>query len=447
MSLSLFSDFMRTKPPETVTGPQQIINEMQLRSYLLNELMQGVDVAQVVQHGPKVQDFIILNRESSAVEYSPAVDDFEWKNPQNVVDQEAHWRHVMAHMAWTRHELERRVGRHPSREGMSAAWKDLRRIKESGFEHDHTLKLEGQWFENPFDHQEAMTSEDGRKPASLGVFATEVSTGVPAGWSATARIQNIAPLTNPAWRPNVTFYDAEKPFAGHLSNPSTAQDRDGPTIVADTGATAFASGNPYKPVDGASSVEVFSLLNAFDDMVSKMSFEAPDDLRQYSEVTRIRKQKILCSRSGMNLYKRALRSSNDSFVVSKQDPAYGSPMNSGIPLKYLQMLDTAVMYPALATPTDQRLTAGSADVLDATAPTANGTESGANTICRGPRFIFWNMAYAFPIINGTNWKLYLDLIVPDNNPNKRIQPVDTWWSPWCRSRRHAFGVLVPFPSK
>ena len=445
MSLAQFTDFMLTSPPKTVTGAMQLINEMQRTSYFMAEFVQGRDASHVIQHGPECQDFIILDRPSTAQEYSPA-DDTDWINPQFMQRQALPWRFLMDHMAWTQFEVDQAIGTaYPSREQLRNAYKSLRHGKESGLMMSLANKFDDQLLCTPFGNDTEMAGATGRKPMGVSAWLTEVSTGLPAGWSSGTNVGNINPVTQRNWRNPVGFYDPQKPVQ---SNPAATNERqrDTPTVVNDSGSTAFTSGNPYKPQSPDSSVTVFNIFGAFDEMWSKLNFRAPLTLQGYAEDPGIRRQKILTSRAGQLLYKQALRSSNDTLAPSRQDPAYAHPAHSGVPVVDIEGLNNAAIYPAHSTTVDQRLTGGAADVIDISAISATQTESHPNTILQGPRFLFLNMNLIYPIFNGEHYLERLDIIKPERKPHSRVLPIDNWWQLWCQSRRRAGGWICPMPA-
>ena len=102
--------------------------------------------------------------------------------------------------------------------------------------------------------------------------------------------------------------------------------------------------DPY-PLNGFAAVNVFGFLNSFDEMFLRLQFRPPASFEQYFENIVFNRQKILCSREGVNLYKQALRSENDR-LVSPTDAAYNNPAYSGIPLTYCAELDSAAIFPA-----------------------------------------------------------------------------------------------------
>jgi hypothetical protein len=173
-------------------------------------------------------------------------------------------------------------------------------------------------------------------------------------------------------------------------------------------------------------------------MFLKVQFKSPLTQKQYFEETNFNRQMILCSKEGINFYKRALRSSNN-MLVSQQDSAYNTPTFSGIPVEYCANMDTAAIYPAIVaggTRTDD-LSGRQAQTM-----VANSTEFAANTIDKGARFFFVNGQYITPIYHSTRYMKKHDVMRHPNQPFTWVQPVDCWWNVFCNSRqRH--GIVAP----
>jgi hypothetical protein len=183
---------------------------------------------------------------------------------------------------------------------------------------------------------------------------------------------------------------------------------------------------------------VYSLFGAFDDMYQKVQFKAPLTQRQYFEETQFNRQMILCSKEGINLYKRSLRASND-MLVSAQDSAYNTPTYSGIPVEYCANMDSAAIYPAVASGSsvNDDLAGRNGDTVVAT-----GSEFALNTIDKGARFWFVNGQYVTPIYHSTRYMKKHDVMRHPNQPFTWVQPVDCWWNVFCNSRqRH--GIVAP----
>ena len=149
-----------------------------------------------------------------------------------------------------------------------------------------------------------------------------------------------------------------------------------------------------------------------------MLFEAPDNDEQYFETDRLRQMKIFTNRDGLKKYRRLLRGGNDQFI-SPQDPAYNQPRYSGIPVKYIAQLDTALL-----------------EVV------ANAATGGAYPIGK-PRFFFLNLRYLFPIYHTEG---YMEMVGPVPGgitmPFSHAVYYRNWMNIFCRSRQRQ-GILSP----
>lgn len=159
------------------------------------------------------------------------------------------------------------------------------------------------------------------------------------------------------------------------------------------------------------------LFRAFDNMWMKLKYVPPKMQAEYFEKDELNRQMILASRLGVNQYRSLLRDSNDR-LVSPQDPSYSTPVYSGIPIEYVSELDTALY-------------------------TADGkTEADATGTNPGARYVFPNGNYLKPVFHG---QCYFEKLEPREHPNVLntfIQPVETWWNLFCRSRKH-LGIIIP----
>jgi hypothetical protein len=173
----------------------------------------------------------------------------------------------------------------------------------------------------------------------------------------------------------------------------------------------------------------------------KLDFRPPSTNAEYFENASMNQQKIICSRRGINDYKRELRDSNDR-LVSPQDAAYSAPTYSGIPLTYASSLDTASLYLKHASAVADTLAGQNGVNTDYSAATAGGTEFEDVTIRKGARYYWINGAYMTPFVHARRYMVKHDVMRHPNQPFTNIQPTDTWWNLLASSRmRH--GIVAP----
>ena len=166
-----------------------------------------------------------------------------------------------------------------------------------------------------------------------------------------------------------------------------------------------------------------------------------EDWNAFFENNTMNQQKIVCSRRGINKYKRELRDSNDR-LVSPQDAAYSAPTYSGIPLTYASSLDTAALYTQDADAVPDTLADRNNDGNIAVSTTAGGTEFATETVDKGARYYWINGAYLTPFVHTRRYMVKHDVMRHPNQPFTNIQPTDTWWNLLASSRqRH--GIVSP----
>lgn len=410
-SITQFNDFMASTGPAYLKSADAVINEAVKNNYVLSRLLKEKASETLVQGGTSIKDVIVFDDASTYQKYQPN-DTFTWSNPQVTDTLSAPWRFSMDYMSWTDQEVELNDG------DAKVMYKRLKRIKEmrmwtsmlNGMENDLWAPSQGNY---------SNMETGGKEPYGLPAFITEdigaVTTfgergGRPIGWT---NVLGIDPDTDGRWSNQISFYDR-------------ALDHN--AVPASYTFSGFNSGTR----------QVGGLFTAFDEMFLKVQFKAPLTQRQYFEETNLNRQMILCSRAGVNQYKRALRASND-MLVSPQDSAYNTPTFSGIPLEYCSNLDDAAIFPnGNATVADTKAGRDAATLVT----TSGGSETGSTTIDKGARYWFVNGQYLTPIFHSTRYMKKHDVMRHPNQPFTWVQPVDCWWNLFCNSRqRH--GIIAP----
>jgi hypothetical protein len=422
-SITQFNDFMQSTGPAYLKSAEAVINEAVKNNYVLSRMLKEKASETLVQGGTSIKDVIVFTDSSTYQKYQPN-DTFTWSNPQVTDTLTAPWRFSMDYMSWTDQEVELNDG------DAKVVYKRLKRIKEMRMWTSMLNGMEDDLWQSPVANSANMEGTNGKEPFSLPVFITEnvnsVTTlgergGRPTGWTS---VLGIDPTVDERWSNQIAFYNTTATYA---ATPTY----NGASVVKAAGAYTNHNANSIAR-------EVYSFFGAFDDMFFKCKFSAPLTQRQYFEETNYQRQMILSSKSGVNLYKRALRASND-MLVSAQDSAYNTPTFSGIPVEYCANLDNAAIYPI-----------GNASVADDEAgrdgatlvTTAAGTEFGGTTIDKGPRFYFVNGTYLTPVYHTTRYMKKHDVMRHPNQPFTWVQPVDCWWNLFCNSRqRH--GIIAP----
>lgn len=442
-SIQTFNDFMTTTGPSYLTSADQVINEAVKNTYAFSRLLKGKTTEATIQGGTEIRDVVMFDDSRTYDHYQPN-DTFVWRNPQVSEYVRAPWRFHIDHMAWTDAEVELNTG--DSAAATKVAYKRLKRLKEQRM---WTSMLNG--FEEDLwavPSVSGMEDETGKLPYSLPYFLTEIaqnfggSLGIrgtapyTASSNSATTVMRISPFTENRWTNIVELYDANK------TDPTAAGW--GSVLTKSVGVNTV-----YNQTGTAYNAQIGNLFTGMDVMFMRLKYEAPSTRQQYFENDNLNRQMILASRAGVQLYRNALRLSNDT-LVSYQDASYSSPQYAGIDVTYCSDLDTAAIFPAnTVTATAETLAGyngvtGSNGVGTAGAGgfTAFGTEQGAFTVVRAPRFYFVNGNYLTPIFHSKRYFKQHEVLRHPNQPFTYVQPVDCWSNLFCNSRqRH--GILAP----
>ena len=438
-SIQTFNDFMTTTGPSYLTSADQVINEAVKNTYAFSRLLKGKTSEQTIQGGTEIRDVLLFDDSRTYDHYQPN-DTFVWRNPQVASYIRCPWRFHIDHMSWTDAEVELNTGETAG--STKVAYKRLKRLKEqrmwtsmlNGFEEDLWAAPSVTGMEN----------ESGKLPYSLPYFITEIAKDLggslgrrgtkpfTASSNASTTVMNLSPDTETRWTNVVELYDCQP----NALNPTNAQ----------WGAITQQSlvSNTVYSQGAASTHAVGNLFNAMDVMFMRLKYEAPATRQQYFENDVLNRQMILTSRQGVQNYRNALRLSNDT-LVSYQDASYSSPQYAGIDVTYCSDLDNAAICPANSSTVSQGIAAslGYNSVTAANGGFAQfGTESGANTIVKAPRYYFVNGNYLTPIFHARRYFKQHEVLRHPNQPFTYVQPVDCWSNLFCNSRqRH--GIVAP----
>jgi len=448
-SITTFNDFMTTTGPAYLTSADSVINEAVKNTYAFSRLLKGKSAEQTIQGGTEIRDVIMFDDARTYDHYQPN-DTFTWRNPQVTDFVRAPWRFSLDHMSWTDAEIELNSGETAA--STKVAYKRLKRIKEQRM---WTSMLNG--FEEDLwavPQVANMESDGGKLPYSLPYFLTEIATNYggalglrgtapyTASSNAATTVMRISPFTENRWTNIVELYNSQADALTPLG-----------TEWGKVKASALNTNTVYAQGSGHT-VQLGNLFNAMDVMFMRLKYEAPSTRQQYFENDNLNRQMILTSRLGVQNYRNALRLSNDT-LVSYQDASYSSPAYAGIDVTYCSDLDQAAIYPAndnsvSGTVPAQTLAGynavtganGFTAATDGSKISAFGTETGANTIVRAPRFYFVNGNYLTPIFHARRYFKQHDVLRHPNQPFTYVQPVDCWHNLFCNSRqRH--GVVAP----
>lgn len=420
--IQTFNDFMNATGPTYLTSADQVINEAVKNTYAFSRLLKEKTSEATVQGGNEIRDVIMFDDASTYDHYLPN-DTFSWRNA-NVTDTvRAPWRFSIDHMAWTDHEVELNSGNGSTRDYVKAQYKRLKRIKEQRMWTSLTNGFENDLWASTLNNSVEMEGNAGKLPYSLPSFITEIpmtSTpfgadqrgDAPFGWS---NVMNLSPTAEPRWSNQISYYDPSPTN----SDPNTPLTLRSSLQNVRTGANAY-------------SAYIGGILTAFDEMFLKLDFRTPSTRAEYFEKPSMARQMILCSRLGINQYKQALRSSNDT-LVSYQDPAYNAPTYSGIELMYCSNLDNAALAPSGG---------GTRTANDTDLSPMTGYATEANATDPGARYWWVNGNYLTPIFHSRRYFEKHEVLRHPNQPFTYVQVVDCWWNLFCNSRQRQ-GIVAP----
>lgn len=383
-ALANFTDFMNATGPVYVRGPMDFLNEAVRQSYLLGRMLRGRTADEVLQGGDKIKDLVMFDESNTYDHYQPN-EEFTWSQPQISTEQSIDWRFSIDHESWTDHEIELNIPDGLSASATKVAYKKRKKMIESRMWTSMINGMDADLMASPDSGANQMEAETGKIPYSIPSFITEDTTnyhcnGIDDGTWTT--IAGINPANVAKWRNQVETYDYDDP-----------DDSDGDN-------------------DG--------LIDAFDNMITKVDFGAPMFHNEHFEPDfSTQRCMILCSRGGLNQYKRMLRASNDT-LVQKQDAAYNRPQFSGIDMVYVTTMDTLSM------------TWG-------TTQTA-AVETSYNE--DGYRYYWLNANYIKPVFHVRRYFHMLNPFFLEKQPYTHVRPCDVWWNLFPHSRQRQ-GIVAP----
>lgn len=366
-ALTTFTDFLNATDEHVVTPTSRILNDAVQNKYLLRDMLRGQDDKQIVKGGSKLVDYIQLEDPGTFSHFHPN-DVFSPVDHDITLKIEAPWRFSVDYFTYNEQTMSLNQG------DPTDQYKEFKKIKEQGARTSMVNGME----ETLIDVPVASTMEDagGRVPYTFMAFIDELGTGLWPGWTT---VQTVSPATETRWRNKIRSYN--------------------PLDILD-------------PVDG--------ILAQFDRMFEDVDYEAPESTSAYFESDDMRKQKILTNLDGLATYKSILRLGNDSYV-SPQDPAYNTPVYSGIPVKHISRFNDANL--------DQDALVNSS----VSQPWQDGE----------PRYIWLNCKYLKPIFH-TNG--YMRREKPINGgvqqPWTWVVYFETRWNLFCHSRQRQ-GIVTP----
>lgn len=365
-ALVTFSDFLLSTDEKVITPDTKILNEAVKNTYMLKTLLRGRGDDEVVQGGSKITDRIMLEDNGSFQFYEPN-QEFNPTTVQVLTKISVNWRFAKSDYSFTDEEILLNEG------DTETVYKKLKKSYEQS---SHTSMYNGMedalW---AFPSASSMEADAGKVSYSIPAFIDEI--GTDHHWPGFTNIMTVDPANEERWRNKIARYN---------------------------------NADVFNATQG--------IIAAMDDMWLQVMFESPDTASEYFENDHLNKMKILSNRDGVRTYKQALRAANDR-LVSPQDPAYNSPVYSGVPVKYIAKLDTALLDQEAASTTPAAWAEGS------------------------PRYYFLNCNYIFPIWHS---KRYMTTVGPipggPKQPFSHVVYKNSYFNLFLRSRQRQ-GIVTP----
>lgn len=365
-ALSSFTDFIVATDEKQITPSTDILNEAVKNTYMLKEALKGRGNDRVLQNGKKLFDIIQLEDNGSFMFYEPN-QEFNPTVVDTLTKISINWRFGVAHYGYNEETMD-------LQEGDEVQYKKLKKSYEQAA---HTSMFNGKedaiW---ALPSASGMEADAGKIPYSIPAFIDEI--GTDHHWPGFTTLMTVDPALEDRWRNQIATYD---------------------------------SANRLDAEDG--------ILPAMDDIWLSVKFVAPETNSEYFENQEMSKQKILTNKDGVNNYKKILRALNDR-TINPTDAAYTNITYSGVPVKYISSLDTALLdQEAAVTGTPGAWAAGS------------------------PRYYFLNLSYMFPIWHKDK---YMTMKGPVNGgikqPFSYVVFFKTYYNWFCRSRQRQ-GIVTP----
>lgn len=368
-ALVSFTDFLKSTDEKIITPTTDILNDAVKNNYLLKEMLRGQGDDMVVSAGSRLSDRIMLEDNGSFAFYQP--NDVFSPSATNVLTSiSIEWRFARSFYTYTDEEIMLNEG------DQLVQYKRHKKVLEQAAHTSMFNGMEDALFAYPNANSMESAGQSGKVAYSIAAFIDEI--GTDHHWPGFTTIMTVDPATEPRWRNQIATYD-----------PAAPHDED----------------------DG--------IVAGMDKLWEDVRFESPDTASEYFENDALRRLKILTNTEGRLLYKRSLRILNDR-TVSPQDAAYNDPTYSGVPVRKISVLDTALL-----------------DQASAASGTPRVWQPG------NPRYYFLNCNYIFPIFHRT---AYMQTVGPIHGgigqPFTHVVYKKNAYNLFMRSRQRQ-GILTP----
>jgi hypothetical protein len=399
-SIQLHNNFIESTGPLYVTSPDGVINDAQRnKTYSITGLMGGDrGKKKMVQGGRDIRFASIFETGQRTRFHQPGATQ-NWAQPQKLVHGVAQWRFLITDMSWNLQDVELSLAG-VAESDMFDKFVDMKRNYEQVMWTDKWDFMEEHiWSEPDFTEMESVAGGETGKMYSVPAFLNEYPSGL---FNSTA-----------GGNPGVAWTTIE-----NIDPTSTVRGQN--RFVQNS----VSYSNEGTNATGSGPSQASSLMGAFRKAWQKCHFEKPPNHGEYYSNPAYDKQQFFTSPEGQTAFQMFLSQFQDTFVIEgRQDPAFPDPSYNFIPVKYVNALTTATLYPNNTT------------VASATANIAEGTNATGNK--RGPRYYLTNSEYLYPTFHDTYFFLRGKVREHFNDPDTFVVPVRTWGNLICTSRmRH-----------
>lgn len=268
--------------------------------------MRGQDPGKLIRGGGYVEDMAILGTGGAARWYRPS----EVRSPSNgegTANYRYNFRFAEADKSWNQQQIKAQAGG-----DNLTKFKNFRKVLDMQLHTAMCNFLETAFWAPPDANlMESLAPTDGKGAAySFPALVNHSTNTLPvanstSGSSAFTTIGNISPATNANWQNQVGTYN---------------------------------SGNLDSATDG--------LFTAFDSMTMDIGFESVPGFSAFRDTTEFAKLGIFTNKQGRMKFIGQVRDRNCDLRAGPQDPAYGNPVWNGVPVEFVEQLNTALVDPS-----------------------------------------------------------------------------------------------------
>lgn len=370
-----FADFLLAEDSSYINSANRVTEAVTYRSWFWKRLMSGKSREDILQGGKSIKSFIQLDDQGSAHFYG--IGDEESPNqPQTVTAWEMPWRFLRGDMSWD----DETVKLNTAGLGRTARHKvyfDFKRQIEQACWIDKFKLMERAVMGTPSSNHDSTTAGTDPMPI-LGTFIadTDTTNTLPAGLTT---IQGISPATKTNWK------SQSETFPGGASlDPDTLNAND-------------------------------QLLKALSKMAKKVRFDGLPAKQEFSDRATM-PSVIVCSMRAHTLLEDLMRQTQDAFVyVGRQDPTYPKPTIFGVPVEWLDYLESATLF-----------NDGSSGFV---------TEDSTSANIEGPRYFFCNLQDVTPVFHAEMYMEKHPVLTPYRQPSRHTIYVDTYYNIVGHNRR------------